>query len=528
MIHSLLDSGTTDAIGWALVHFLWQGTVLALLLYIFVAFTRRAEVRYAAAVITLALMTIAPIATAYVLHSRQRVDSAPSQFQAVISTLGTVAGSAAGVPVSSAAHTLYSIDWTESCLCVWLAGVVVFGLRALGGYLVVQRVIRDRGESLSAELLARCGSLQQRLGLSMPVKYVRSRLVDVPAVVGWLRPIVLLPVAALTDLSPAQLEAVILHELAHIKRLDFLVNLFQTAVETLLFYHPAVWWTSRFIRQERENCCDDLAVNFSGDPAGYARALVSMEGWRGAPSLAVAATSGSLRSRVIRILGRDGIKAAPQSALALVFSLLIAGVVMSAASVEQALVPPPPAPATPTQAASAPEPPSPPAQPPKPAAALKIKATHPVVSPARAAAVDPPLPPDTNADSDRDDNEDAASGPAKSSYIEGLKAAGLKDMSVDELIAMKVQGVTPEYVQKVHSIWPHASIGDIMALKIQGVSPDYVRELKTAGFKDLSLEEILAAKIQGITPDFIRKVRAHGLTNLTLNQLIALKVTGVF
>ena len=95
-------------------------------------------------------------------------------------------------------------------------------------------------------------------------------MVEVPTVIGWLRPVVLMPASALSGMGPQQLEAILAHELAHIRRHDYLVNLLQTVVETLLFYHPAVWWLSGRIRVERENCCDDLAVSLCGDPYAYA------------------------------------------------------------------------------------------------------------------------------------------------------------------------------------------------------------------------------------------------------------------
>jgi HEAT repeat protein len=123
-------------------------------------------------------------------------------------------------------------------------------------------------------------------------------------VVGWLRPVILLPASALTGLSPQQLEAILAHELAHIRRHDYLINLLQAVVETLLFYHPAVWWVSRRIRQEREHCCDDLAVAVCGDSLTYARALLEMEQLRAAgPQLAMAANGGSLMNRIQRLVG---------------------------------------------------------------------------------------------------------------------------------------------------------------------------------------------------------------------------------
>ena len=125
-----------------------------------------------------------------------------------------------------------------------------------------------------------------------------------PTVIGWLKPVVLLPASALAGLAPNQIEAILAHELAHIRRHDYLVNLCRRVVETLLFYHPAVWWLSRRIRAERENCCDDLAVSLCGDPVAYAAALAELEGLRSTTGdLVLAATGGSLLQRVRRLLG---------------------------------------------------------------------------------------------------------------------------------------------------------------------------------------------------------------------------------
>jgi hypothetical protein len=136
------------------------------------------------------------------------------------------------------------------------------------------------------------------------VRVLESSLVSVPTAVGWLRPAILLPASAFTGLTPQQLEAVLAHELAHIRRHDYLVNVLQTGVETLLFYHPAVWWVSRQIRAEREHVCDDMAVRVTGDAMTYARALTRIERLRtaAAPHLAMGADGGSLKSRVSRLV----------------------------------------------------------------------------------------------------------------------------------------------------------------------------------------------------------------------------------
>src|SRR5439155_5091815 len=171
-------------------------------------------------------------------------------------------------------------------------------LRLLTGWLWVQR-LRTRGVApADADFRRMAARLARRLHITRVVTLLESSLVDVPTVIGWLKPVVLLPASALGALSPQQLEAILAHELAHIRRHDYLVNLLQTLVETLLFYHPAVWWLSRRIRIERENCCDDLAVSLCGDPVAYANALADLESLRSeiTPThhIAMAATGGSL------------------------------------------------------------------------------------------------------------------------------------------------------------------------------------------------------------------------------------------
>jgi uncharacterized protein (TIGR03435 family) len=148
--------------------------------------------------------------------------------------------------------------------------------------------------------------LKARVGVSRPVRLLISALMQTPAVVGWLRPVVLVPVGALAGLPSEQVEALLIHELAHIRRHDYLVNILQSVAEALLFYHPAVWWVSGHIRSEREMCCDDVAVSLTGDAFSYALALADLESSRPARfQAAVAANGGSLADRIGRLLGQS-------------------------------------------------------------------------------------------------------------------------------------------------------------------------------------------------------------------------------
>jgi beta-lactamase regulating signal transducer with metallopeptidase domain len=194
--------------------------------------------------------------------------------------------------------------WLPMLVLAWLCGVAVLTLRLMSGWLWVQRM-KSHGTVPAAEGWQRIGArLSRRLHIARRVRLLESTLVDVPTVIGWIKPVVLLPASALAGLNPEQLEAILAHELAHIRRHDYLVNLLQTLVETLLFYHPAVWWLSRRIRAERENCCDDLAVSLCGDPYTYAKALADLEELRGATGpFVMAANGGSLAQRIRRLLG---------------------------------------------------------------------------------------------------------------------------------------------------------------------------------------------------------------------------------
>lgn len=175
-----------------------------------------------------------------------------------------------------------------------LGAAVLLG-RVTGGWLVSRRWVRH-----ALPLDRDIGALASRLGVARRVDVLVSPRAVVPHVVGWVKPAVVLPFAVVSGLPAAHLEAIIAHELAHVARHDFLVNLLQTLAESVLFFHPAVWWTSARIREDREACCDDMVVALTVDPGVYARALLSIEHTR--TDLVPAATGSDLRQRIERML----------------------------------------------------------------------------------------------------------------------------------------------------------------------------------------------------------------------------------
>jgi beta-lactamase regulating signal transducer with metallopeptidase domain len=298
---------TADALSFALVHSLWQDAIVGLLLWIVLVVLRHrsANARYVACCAALAIMAALPVATMIVLSDRQEL-SAPASLAAPI-TLTSASGDTFQIGSVPPTADTRSIDWltalTPWMLPVWLAGVVVCSLRLLMAGLhtvaLKRRSVREDGP-----LAATVSRLAARIGVVRSVSVRMSTVMASPATLGFLRPVILLPPAAALGVTPQQLEALLAHELAHVRRHDYLVNVLQMLAETLFFYHPVVWWTSRRIRIERELCCDDIAVKACGDAVSYAQALtVVARRLVTQPGMAVGVTGGPLLVRVQRLLG---------------------------------------------------------------------------------------------------------------------------------------------------------------------------------------------------------------------------------
>jgi beta-lactamase regulating signal transducer with metallopeptidase domain len=532
-LHNWLTPDVTRAAALALLHSLWQGVALAALASAVMALFRGAAARYAIAVAFLALMIAAPLATFLILDRQPQAieitggsaNFPPASAQASHAAISLVARNAKGAqspaPVSSP-------PWLPLLVEVWLLGVVLLSLRPVAGFVLLERLRRHEAVPVGAEFYARCLALQHRLGIDRLVSYCKCRDLETPAAVGWFRPVIFLPLSAITGLSPDQLDAVIAHELAHIRRLDSFVNLFQIAAETLLFYHPAVWWLSNRIRAERENCCDDVALAICGNPAAYARALAAMAEWQAAPALAMAANQSPLTTRVARILDarklEAGIRGASLAASALCLSAsLVAGHALFGsrqdADARQS-------PSSLSSPASAPTSVGLPAENDDPTILITAPSPAPALALSRQHV---PPPPDEampeNAEQEKPAQTKSSDTPPKSSYIDALKSAGLDHLSVDELIALKTQGVTADYIREFIALDLHPEVEEIIAMKIQGITPAFLKELREEGLKS-DVNDAIALKIQGVTPEYVRKLRAT-FPDISFDDLLAMKVQGV-
>jgi uncharacterized protein (TIGR03435 family) len=308
VMQMLSSEAWVERLGWTLVHFLWQGLAIALLY----AAARRMMARrsspngrYLLACAALAAMMAAPLATWRLMQLPDASHGAAYQIRSIPPTPSTTAVSAATLPDSVRA-TVRPAQFLAWIVIVWLAGATALWVRLAGGWVVAARMRSMLVRRAPPEWQEALRKLGAQIRLSRPVPLLVSALVQVPTVVGWLRPVVLVPVGLLGGFPAEYLEALLLHELAHIRRHDYLVNMLQSVAEALLFYHPAVWWVSRHIRTERELCCDDVAVSVSGNALTYARALAHLESCRPSHlSAALAANGGSLTDRIARLLGKS-------------------------------------------------------------------------------------------------------------------------------------------------------------------------------------------------------------------------------
>ena len=540
-----------QAVGWALLHLVWQGAAIAAALALLLAFlpSRSANLRYALSCAALALLVVVGVLTglrsyAIAAHEAPRLvrhasaalprspatataaaPASPSLATIVVATFAPARVASMPDPWRAASDALPTI------VTLWIVGVTLLSLRLVVQWLRARRLVTVHAQPACEPWLAMARRLGVALGVRRAVRLLESTVVQVPAVVGLLRPVILLPANTLTGLLPGQLEMILAHELAHIRRHDLVVNLLQAAVETLLFYHPAVWWISRQVRIERENCCDDLAVGVCGDPLQYARALTRLEELRGETlALAVSARGGLLLHRIRRVVGGPAPSSGPVrgvTALALLLGLALAFAGPSLTAI-----------ARPQEVSTV-----------RAATTASSPTTMTTARPARPACVQPAHAsqcPDATDDTnvtdsptvsgepvaaeatvasspDADDDGGTALVPNSTEAI----AHGRIRLTVDELIELRSQGVSTADILEMRSVFPDIDISRIAGMYAVGATPEYVQGIRAAGLEVRSYEEAKSMAAVGVTPEFIADMRNAGLAVKSPSDASSLVAVGV-
>jgi beta-lactamase regulating signal transducer with metallopeptidase domain len=366
------------ALGWTVLHSLWQAGLVAFVmaLVLLKMQDKAAKGRYLIANLSLLMVLFLSIGNFFRLY------------QTKVSEAISAVNNTGSRTTSEWASFFYEPGWTERFIAyfnehlpiivlVWLSGMAFFVLRLIGGYAYVQRMKTHRVRALPQRWQELLNDLAHRVSLNKKVRILESMQVGVPMVIGFVKPVILMPVGAVNQLQPKEVEAILAHELAHILRHDFLLNILQSIIETLFYFNPAVWWISANIRAERENCCDDLAIQICGSSLSYVKALVRLQEMNHrAPALAMLfpGKKNQLLNRARRLLNQPQNRSNIMEKLTATLMLLAAVVLLSISSgnskgnplffdqepsvlAKDTLPPGPPAPPAPPVAPVSPEPP---------------------------------------------------------------------------------------------------------------------------------------------------------------------------
>ena len=348
----LFDEQYLTAIGWTLAHSIWQIALISGLLWVIVKFMSKAspQLRYWAGMSALVLILLVSCWT-FVDQLGQMRESQMGMAVASISS-GQVS-SEVFLSSQGGSHepkqptaVVYWVKKTERLLPylvnLWMLGALFYSCRLAGSIYDLQKLHRKHYESVSQRLLKKVDGLSAAMGLYPKVQVLRSTLVRTPVTYGFIKPVILLPATLVFSISPAQLEAIIAHELAHIKRNDYLVHLVQSCLEVLFFFHPCFWWINQVVNEERENATDDLALaaGICSQDLAHGLAEVANYSHSPAPDMVLAASGSKHKTlqRIKRILGKQtpSPQLSPLIPITMILSLIIASALMVGAQDQNA------------------------------------------------------------------------------------------------------------------------------------------------------------------------------------------------
>jgi len=303
-----METTVIKALCWTLIHSLWTGLLIATLAWLVLAFTRRSSpaIRYR---LLCGVMLVFLCSTAFAFYTELAGGQPPISVTVATTEITPVhftpAATISRIPLMTNAISLIDryVVWL---FFAWLLCLLIKSTRLIGGLLAIQQISRGSSDNISADWHQKIGDYSEKLGITRKVRLLQSAKISVPATIGFFRPVVLLPLDLLLQLTPGQAESILWHELAHIARRDYLTSLLQEIIETIFFFNPAALWLSELIREEREKCCDDTVIAHTANKGAYLEALLAFQ-TSPALKLAIPLTTlrkSQLRNRLNRLLGR--------------------------------------------------------------------------------------------------------------------------------------------------------------------------------------------------------------------------------
>jgi len=308
MTDNLISSPFLYNLSLTLIHFIWQGVFIALALKLVLTFTsyKKPQWRYAFASLAMLANLLLPLLTFFIIYQPDLQQFSPLLNNSIL--LDDVISNDAK---NSSIWYANIVEFLPYLSLVWIAITFALAVKLFIELYNVNQLPKTGVSPAAPALEAHFHQLVKQVNLKCSPRILISLKNDVPMAIGWLKPVVLIPVSMLSGLTPAQLDMLILHELAHIRRHDYLVNFIQTLVEIFLFFHPSVRWVSKQMRNEREYCSDDIAVQHCGNPVAYAHTLADTASLcakhrnHSIPAMAMAASGGDLKQRVVRLIDQN-------------------------------------------------------------------------------------------------------------------------------------------------------------------------------------------------------------------------------
>ncbi|MEA5403502.1 M56 family metallopeptidase [Arcicella sp. DC2W] len=310
-ILNFFPENVMSAVGWTLLHSVWQLMALAIVLKAVFFFVKNSAIKkYWFGFASLLFQVFASIITFLIVFEENSVSSITQTnftFDKIAQTnLSTSSTVASNTSIWMDFQILFSEN-VNVFVSAWMIGMLFLSIRLMGGYFYTEQLRWKYTKTIQGDTLVLFNQLLEKVNIKKGINLLESSLATSPMTIGFLQPVILLPIGLITGLSNKELEAVLAHELAHIKRHDYLVNIIQSLVEIIFFFHPATWWISANIREERENCCDDLAIELCGNKVYLAKALTKVEIFQQQTNMSLAmgfaGKKQTLLGRVHRILG---------------------------------------------------------------------------------------------------------------------------------------------------------------------------------------------------------------------------------
>ncbi|HEV9038601.1 MAG TPA: M56 family metallopeptidase [Puia sp.] len=499
------------ALCWTLLHSLWQGLLFAGVAGVVLVVTRKshAALRYNLLCGGLLLFLVVSGYTFYrelgmsvvVETGRVTVDAGVKGGHGVTAAPDAGATFVSRSGVTAGIDALVGYFNTHAALVVLIWGIVFLArwVQLLSGWVYAQRIRHYKNQPAPEEWQQRLGRLLEKLGIARPVSLLESALVKVPVVVGMLKPVILVPMGMLVHLSADQVESILLHELAHIRRKDYLFNFIQHVIDTMFFFNPALRWISSLIRAERENCCDDIAIRETGSRRRLIEALVSFHeyGQTTGCALGFAAKENQVVRRVKRIVEKTNHSLNAGERIVLMGGIMVlsaAFVTIHNSRTEKTRV----------------------------VAETRVvaKAQPEVVTVVRHFNA-------KNVDRRHKAIVDTVPKEAKQKAMAQKDTVPKED--IDKLIEARDHGVTAEFIAGFDKMgYKHISIDKAIELADHGVSTDFIAGIIAEGYAaPISLDLALELKDHGVTVGFIRELHGLGFPAISLEKAIELVDHGV-